>query len=47
MSKSLDHLEIDEIEVFIYISSSTFYVANVLRGLSDVHSEIDINYFKM
>ena len=37
MVKSLYHLEIYEIKVFVDITQSTFYFANVSHGLSDVH----------
>ena len=33
----LDYFEIDEIEVFVEITPSTFNIANVPRGLSCVH----------
>ena len=34
---SLDHFKIDEIELFVDITESTFNIANVSRGLYDVH----------
>ena len=37
MFKSLDSFEMDEIQVFIDITLSTFHFANVSHGLSGVH----------
>ena len=40
MFESLDHFEIDEIEVFVHITQSTFNIANVSLGsfgLSGIH----------
>ena len=37
MFQSLDHLEIDEIKVYVDIILSTFNIANVLWGLSGIH----------
>ena len=33
----MDHFEIDEIELFVDITLSTFGIANVSQGLSGVH----------
>ena len=35
----MDHFEIDEIEVFVDITLSTFNIANVSLGLSGVHCQ--------
>ena len=37
MFKSLAHFEIDEIDVFVDITPSTFNIANVSGRLSGVH----------
>ena len=39
MFYSLDHLEIDEIEVYVDNILSTFNIANKLCGFSGVHSK--------
>ena len=36
---SLDHFEIDEIEVFVDFTLSSFNIANMSLGLSGVHRQ--------